>query len=246
MNPRSFCRRAAFTLIELLVVIAIIAILAALLFPVLGHVLAQGDSTKCSQNLRQIGVAIISYTTDHDDTLPGPLNLDQTPTFKASDIGSLPQFLAQYLNLVENTGNGDLVTQNDKNVFVCPTYRKQFPKLDGVVYAMNMRKVQAYSQAPWGDAASKQQPLKKGILSSWTEDNNIGADTPVPLAQTFAIRDTDQQDTQYGGATGTGSGKMAATPLHGDHRNALYYDMHVAEMKLTDQTKNWQPGTNPQ
>jgi hypothetical protein len=111
---------------------------------------------------------------------------------------------------------------------------------------MNMRKVQAYNQAPWGDADNKQQPLKKGILSSWTENNNLGADTPVSLAQTFAIRDTDQQDSQYGGATGSSSAKLAAKPLHVDHRNGLYYDMHVAEMKLTDQTKDWQPGTSPQ
>jgi prepilin-type N-terminal cleavage/methylation domain-containing protein len=253
MNPRSICRRAAFTLVELLVVIAIIAILAALLFPIIGKVVAQGDSTKCLQNLKQIGVAISTYAADNNDTLPGPLTLTQTPTFKAGDTGSLPQLLASYLNLVENASNVNVVTANDKNVFVCPAYKRRFPTLNGVVYAMNMRQVQAYKQAPWGDSTTKQTPLRRGILSSWTEDNNIGADTPVELAQTFAMRDTDQLDTQYGGATASSTAAMAPYPFHAmsatdtsGHRNALYYDMHVAEMKLTDQTKNWQPGTNPQ
>ena len=47
----------AFTLIELLVVIAIIAILIALLFPVLGIVEEKANRAKCLSNLHQIGVA---------------------------------------------------------------------------------------------------------------------------------------------------------------------------------------------
>lgn len=64
----------AFTLIELLVVIAVIALLAALLFPVFAQARAKARQTVCISNLRQIGLAVEQYASDHDDTLmPGTL-----------------------------------------------------------------------------------------------------------------------------------------------------------------------------
>jgi len=51
-----------FTLIELLVVIAIIAILAALLFPLMSRVRERGRETSCNSNMRQIALAYQLYS----------------------------------------------------------------------------------------------------------------------------------------------------------------------------------------
>ena len=69
MNRTPKCR-AGFTLIELLVVIAIIAILAAILLPVVSAAKDRAKRTTCLNNLKQIDVAFALYAGDNQDLLP--------------------------------------------------------------------------------------------------------------------------------------------------------------------------------
>lgn len=68
-NP---CR--AFTLLELLVVVAIVAVLAALLLPVLSGARTRAQRTFCLNNLKQINVAVILYAGDNHESLPSAAN----------------------------------------------------------------------------------------------------------------------------------------------------------------------------
>lgn len=66
-----------FTLIELLVVIAIIAILAAILFPAFARARENARRTSCLSNQKQIGLGVMQYVQDYDETYP-PAYLETT------------------------------------------------------------------------------------------------------------------------------------------------------------------------
>lgn len=107
---RSMNRNRAFTLIELLVVIATIAILAALLLPVLGRAREKGRRTVCASNLKQVNLAIRLYGDDYADSLP----ILPEPSPFPNGVG------AYYKQLVKGfVGLSGPATSNE-TVFICP------------------------------------------------------------------------------------------------------------------------------
>lgn len=63
-------RRDGFTLIELLAVMAIIAIMATMLFPQIGKFQERAQSVVCMNNLRQIGIGVLSFVGDNNNEYP--------------------------------------------------------------------------------------------------------------------------------------------------------------------------------
>ena len=74
-------KKHAFTLIELLVVIAIIAILAAILLPALQQARDRAQNSKCTGNLKQMGVVGQMYVDSYDGNWGSPNNGPNTPAY---------------------------------------------------------------------------------------------------------------------------------------------------------------------
>lgn len=91
--------RAGFTLIELLVVISILATLASLLLPAIGTAMEVSKRTQCSSNLRQIGIALIGYVGDNEDSLPYVNISTNANHHRGSEGTSLEYALAPYFGV---------------------------------------------------------------------------------------------------------------------------------------------------
>lgn len=110
-------RRSGFTLIELLVVVAIIAILAALLYPVLGKAIRSGKQTTSVSNLRQWASAFHASWTDNDGEMPA----DGSGATAASDtawFNRMPPKLS--MPALKETAAAELPKLGAKSIWVNP------------------------------------------------------------------------------------------------------------------------------
>lgn len=115
-------KKRGFTIVELLVVITIIGILMALLFPAINAVRVIARRGQCLNRERQVGQAIINYTTEHGDTLPA--RLKARPENSGEAWNWVPWILpysdasSVYDYMTSNTERGNYAVRI--NALICP------------------------------------------------------------------------------------------------------------------------------
>ena len=217
--------RRGFTLIELLVVIAIIALLMAILMPVLRKTREQGKDMVCRNNLRQIGLAANFYAGEYGFLIPR----------SAEWGGDIKPWFQLFMPFLSQRAVSD--DYRSVKIFRCPSYPD---KRQTVCYVVN----------GWGndsDGGWRMQgtptmltACKKPALSIYLADNEDGpwrtiitkaTDRDVTRCDVFRpshLPDSDSQDI-------TG-GRRVARARHKNGCNCLFLDWHVEWMAAENMT----------
>jgi prepilin-type N-terminal cleavage/methylation domain-containing protein len=210
--PKIEPAKKAFTLTELLVTISIIGLLSALSVVGIKKAVASAQRTKAASGLRQMGLLTMSYVTDNDGYLPGPVYYGTPVYYNTGDNDLLTTKLLPYTGITP--GRGDqllpfLEFSAEKKI------RQRFRGQRPPVWVSQSRATNSAGQQvdPLGHrtATGRADPQKFAKLER--------------PSTTWYLQDVDRQSANSGDV-----GQEAAqspSPWHGDVRLSLYFDGRV-------------------
>lgn len=236
--------RTAFTLVELLVIIVIIGILAALFLPVLSRAKGQSQSASCKNRLRQIGISLAMYVSDHH----------RYPPMWGDDVGYFQTWadrLFPYAPLNWTNRSWHCATYTAKGGII--QVRK--PHSGPVVLT-------SYAYNAYGVAGLDGSP-KLG-LGIWSPTTLASEPEVLAPSEMYTVGDTRTYRDLFIGGVGVVNGLLGriemqpyyvqteeTSSLHDNGYNILFGDSHVALVKRKDYlypprtARNWNRDNQP-
>jgi prepilin-type N-terminal cleavage/methylation domain-containing protein/prepilin-type processing-associated H-X9-DG protein len=188
-----------FTLIELLVVIAIIALLAAILQPVLSLVKEKSREVACLNNLKQLQTCAKLYSLDNDDFLLPNRNVylldSREPAPGYSETMTWCPGLAPFDTTTRNIEHGLLFRYNKSTeIYRCPSDFSRVRTARGKI--LNIRRTRSYNLSesinglPYGN--------KSGYVPSFTKESEIDDPPPAELLFFVDVHEESIYDSHFG------------------------------------------------
>jgi prepilin-type N-terminal cleavage/methylation domain-containing protein/prepilin-type processing-associated H-X9-DG protein len=250
--PGKITGRLAFTLVELLVVIAIIAILAALLLPVLSRSKIAAQGAQCTNNHRQLVLAWSMSAHDNNDRLP------VVDHWVAGDMGD--PFDATNTSLLADSSQSPLARYGiEPAIYKCPSDRSVLVRSVSMNNRLNPR-LPGFWLHGGGDAYqifTRLQQIRKPVEIYVTTDersdtindsslcvdmSNTGSDDGIGASNPYWMAD-------YPAGYHNGTGRFSFADGHVEcHRWLEPYILvplgqaHVTHTAATDRDAQWLQG----
>lgn len=202
-----------FTLIELLIVIAIIAVLMSVFLPALNKALQSSQASFCRGNLKQQGIAFVTYVQDFMEYFPvygDTMHEGDTPLLLNPYLGISGKVIGNYFNPFSPDERTPSTPFNGSKTFYCPGRNNKANGVRYVDYGGCFQK--------WGEEKTSWQSLKLSTLKR--------SSTSILYVETLYNQEP--------------FGRSSITKLdqihfrHQNRTNVLYLDAHVSTLSFSE------------
>ncbi len=247
--------RSGFTLIELLVVIAIIAILISLMSAGVGTAIERARRLKCMSNLKQLGIAHLAYTSEHNGRTVPAIIQNGTGINGAVDWATI---LVRE-GYVDDPSTSTATEKNATSVFRCPA-GLQMPSINNRGTFSNPAHAASDDAQGYVLYTFRREDGSTRYLQNWyginavVNNNNphfpfwslqsVGGDNPWSIEHGRSLLTITRPERVIGLYCGMGlhNGAIARVAArHGKRRqvNLLFMDGHVGSRSIQDVQTAW-------